>query len=299
MTTAITKAGASAIVDDDFEFAEEFNFGDGGLGEVGSDEIKMPFVGLNSTATDKNGDSIRSTWYYHSGKQEAIKSIDAVFVARRKSREYAKYDSTANKTVSYCRSGVLGKDKKLHLGVVTDEGQKLGLGKAGESRKCDGCPQAQWRKVERDGKQVNARLCNESQNFIAIDSDGMPFRIRFKGLSAKPIEQHLDRYHLNRMRNARGVSDLPLFMRSVRLTGETQSGMKAWSKIEVTGKSPYYVEGRLEEAAELADAYGQMLGEWIERGVVSSGDTEVAAEHADEFGADDAPKGKDPYADVT
>jgi len=195
-----TTTGASLATSEMDELFDGFDFGSDGLEEVDQDDIQLPVKVFNMKGKDKKTNrAIPPDTFFDNLTEEQNEQIDCVLLTLHKTREWREFDNEANKSVVHCRS----------LDRIT------GRLSDGRDRKCDGCPDAQWREV--DGKRT--RRCGEVYNFVGLETGAnKPFVVRCKKTSLRPAKQYLNAHFIGALTVKGQRRNLPLFASTTKLT---------------------------------------------------------------------------------
>jgi hypothetical protein len=170
-----------------------------GLEELGSEDIKISARVFNFKGVDKDDNPIPLNVFFDTVEETTVRSFVASLLTLHKSNEWREFDSVANRSVVHCRS----------YDRVT------GTTKDNVSRKCEGCPDAEWQMIS--GKRT--RRCGPVYNVVGVDREThAPFVIRCKKTSLDPLKQFLNKYFIGR-RVIRGKREnYPLFAFETKLS---------------------------------------------------------------------------------
>lgn len=200
---------------DDFEF--EVN----GLEEVDAEDLRFAVKVWNMRSRKPDGKGLfQVDEFFDTLTEQTTRELRCVFVTLHKTNDFAYFDNNTQETVRVCTSydRVEGTMRTTH----PQSGQPEGT-----VRKCETCPDAEWRKV--DGK--NVRNCAPVYGVIGIELDEAdqplsPFMIRFKKTSLAPFKNHLQKHHIKRRRDPKSgkMVDVPLFAFATKIRLEADEG---------------------------------------------------------------------------
>lgn len=198
-STALAKPAGDALghLDIDFE-------GEDGLSEVDRDDIKIAVRILNKPGVGSDGEKIPQNHFFDTLDETTAASLNAVFLELHKTNLYSYYDQAADKTEVVCRSF----DRVT--GTMSD----------GTQRPCKGCPDAQWRTEEKDGKKKRAVNCGPVYAFFAFDRERQSvFVIRFRRTSLDIAKGYLQKHFIGRRKLANGkMVNYPLYAYETNVT---------------------------------------------------------------------------------
>jgi hypothetical protein len=167
---------------------DQLDIQDDGLGELTSEDIKLPLKIWNFKGTDGNGDPILPNVFFDTVQETTQKTLDVILIKDHKTNEWREYDELAGKSTVRCSSF----------------DQVTGTMDDGLERPCAGCPDAKWENVQLDnGGMKRKRRCGPVHNVFAVELDGLkPCVIRFRRSSLPVIQAHWSRHHY-KQRNVR------------------------------------------------------------------------------------------------
>lgn len=153
---------------------------DDGLGQVGREDIKLSTKVFNFKGTQANGDPILPNTFYDTLTESIDRELDVIMLKLHKTNEWREYDEAQKKNNVMCRSW------DRYEGVMAD----------GTVRKCEGCPDAQWSTILKDGRPKRTRRCGSVHNIFMVQLPTFtPCVIRFRRTSLRPIQDHISRHH--------------------------------------------------------------------------------------------------------
>ncbi len=213
-SAALAKAEPTGITLDEQQAALAAFLGDegegldSGLSELDASDIKLPALVWNMKGTVKLADgseeSIPFNTIFDTVNETQRKSVDLIFLQLHKSNAFVKFSDATQKNEPVCRSN----DRKIGTVQAT-----------GETRKCEGCPHAQWQNVE--GKRK--RDCSEVWNTLAVDVEHQqPVFIRFKKTALPAIKDHVNKHHAKKLVMGGKRLDVPFFAYRVKMSLEIQ-----------------------------------------------------------------------------
>lgn len=208
---AITKSdetqatGTALVASSNAELAaalEGVDFGDGGLGEVGNEDIKIAAKVFNMKGVDPKGDPIPPNVFFDTVQETTDKELDLVLLDLHKTNEWREFDAATQKSITHCRS------QDQITGKMADD----------TLRPCKDCPDAKWSTDPSTGKR--GRRCGPVYNMIAADAKtGDPCVVRFKKTALPVIQQHLNKHHIGKLQIAPGRrGNVPLFAMVARMS---------------------------------------------------------------------------------
>jgi hypothetical protein len=194
--TAIEKARADELAEFDAILG---GMESDGLEEVDQSDVKIPIKSFNRKGKQDNGIMCKQDRFYDTNTNDEQEALNATLLLLHKTHIWKSFDETTKTSTVHCKSY----DRKT--GTMND----------GTTRKCAGCPDAQWRTI--DGKRI--KRCSVVHNVVGIDhdNDDSPFIVRFKKTSEGPWQKHLNRCHIGKLRTSAGKRNLPLFGQRVRI----------------------------------------------------------------------------------
>lgn len=257
--------------------------GDGGLGEVSNEDIKIPVLVFNMKGTTPDGEPIPPNVFFDSIDETTAKSLELVFLDLHKSNEYRVYDEAEGRSKTICRSN------DQVMGVMSTPDGDI-------DRPCKGCPDAQWGKNEK-GKRT--RNCGPVYSMIAAKPDGTPAVMRFKRTSLPVIQQHLNRHHIGKLAGPGGKrGNVPLFAVTVRASLKMSEDKKY--AIPVLERGRVLSREEVMAHAESSRFYRQVILPMLEKLADKESDASATGGDADDTSFDfggEAPKGRDRFAD--
>lgn len=272
LSAAPEGSALTAATHDELAALGDVEFDNDGLGEIDSTDIRIAAKVFNFKGVDAKGRKIPEDAFYDTVDETVKEKLDAALLHLHKTNLYSVYDNNENRTHIVCRS----------FDRVT------GTMDNGTVRRCEGCPDAEWR--TEDGKRT--RNCGPVYNLFAIDRDTqLPFVIRFKRTSLPVIKSYLQKHHIGR-RVVKGKRDnYPLFCfraeLSCRMSDDGKYALPVLTRGEVL--SPDEIKSHAENAKFLRE---HMLGllEKTEEQVAASEAPPDTSFDPDKFGGDE---GKD------
>lgn len=279
---ALATTGGSALA----AALDGIEIGDGGLGEVDNTDIKIAAKVWNFKGTDAAGDPIPPNTFYDTVQETTSKTLDLALLDLHKTREWREYDEAEGKSKVRCRSQSAAEDAR---GTMDD----------GTERACKGCPDAQWRNVDVNGKKKRTRNCGPVYNVTAVERGageraGEPSVLRFKRTSLPVIQAHLNKHHIGKLSLGGGRrANVPLYALAVRASLKMSDDKKyALPVLEVTG---VLGNDEVRQNAENARFYREIVLPALDSLAAKDHDGADGAGGGDtsfnpgDFGGDDAP----------
>ena len=196
---ATTSSTATAIAPYD-EFADMAFAGDDGLGELDAEDKRVSSLAINSKRIGSDGRQVPADEWFDDLNETSRREANVTFLLLHKTNAYTVFDQTDQKTHTVC----LSEDRIT--GKMSD----------GTRRPCKDCPDAQWREGN-DGKRT--KPCSAVFHLFGVDNDTHEvFVSRFRRTSLPIIQQHLRKHHINRLKTAKGRTNVPLYAFPVRLS---------------------------------------------------------------------------------
>jgi len=233
-TTALTTTGPTALAAAD-ELADVLGDDDqlesDGLEEVGAEDLKIAAKVFNMKGRDADGEPIMPNVFFDTVTEQVQKRITGTLLTLQKSNAWTEFDNAEDRNKTICRSA----DRVTGTLLET-----------GEQRKCEGCPDAQWRNV--DGKRT--RNCGPVYTVVGIEqASQQPFVLRCKKTSLPPLQQYLNRFFLGRRVVNGKRSNYPLF------AFETEIGLE----MDDSGKysMPTFTRGSVLPRAQIMQYAGE------------------------------------------
>jgi hypothetical protein len=214
LATVSEEQAALAAVLGDMDFDVD------GLDSVDREDVKITALIFNMKGKDESGRLRKLDEYFNTTTEEAMSKVRVAFVDFAKFNTWKKFDQTKNKSELICSSydQVTGRLRVDH----PNDGRLA----AGAERACATCPDAQWRRDEKTGK--NTKDCSMvysvygallDENLAPVDA----FMIRFSRTSAPAFKTHLNKHHIGKSPTKRG-GNVPLFAYEVELTLDVDDG---------------------------------------------------------------------------
>jgi hypothetical protein len=210
-STALAATAASSLAHADLLGGIDLG-GTTGLEEADQSDFRLGGITLNYSAL-VNGAQYPKTMWVNTLTEQAAAELVLVLLVMHKSRVWSQFVQGEG-TKRFCSSW----DSKI--GTLTE---------TGETRKCEGCPDAQWR--SEGGKRVPPK-CGEVRNVVAIDrATNDLVMLRVKRTAMDPWKTFLNKFFLSKRLLANGKREnMPLFVYETKLSAkmETSNG-NAWA----------------------------------------------------------------------
>lgn len=289
-TTALAQGGSSSAMtatspesDALAQVLDGVDVGDGGLGEIDKSDFKLAAKVFNFKGTDAAGDPIPPNVFYDTVEETAKKVLDLAFLLLHKTNEWREYDEAEGRSKIRCRSA----DRVM--GIMED----------GTERRCEGCPDAQWRTTE---TKKRTRNCGPVYNVVAMDRETQqPCVVRFKRTSLPVIQSHLQKHHIGKRILGPGQrGNVPFFSFQVRASLKMSDDKKY--AIPVLEKGSVLSQDEIRTHADSVAFFREHVLAIVER--VAEKDTDTGGgggaggdDSSFDFGANAAPAGGDRFAD--
>lgn len=199
----IVKADKGAALARPTDALDGLDVGVTGLEEVDSSERRIAGLVLNFTGL-VDGNQPPKNHLVNTVTEEVSKEKTLVLLTLHKSKQYTEFvqgEGTKRRCSSW--DGVVG--------TMED----------GRSRRCAGCPDAEWRK---DASGKSSRNCGDVHNIVALDrATNDLLMIRAKKTALDPWKAYLNKYFLGKRTLPDGrKADMPLFAFETRLSGKME-----------------------------------------------------------------------------
>lgn len=192
--------------------ADGLDFGTDGLDEVTQEDVKIAVKVFNFKGVDTaTNEPIQPNVFYDTLTEEQSKTLELILLTFHKSNEFREFDEQQNKSFVRCRS------YDRVTGTMED----------GTTRACDGCPDAEWRRV--NDKPV--KNCGVVHNVVGVDRlTKSALIIRFKKTSIDPWKTHLNKHFLGKRIVSGKRMNYPLFAFVTKISLKMErKGSTSWA----------------------------------------------------------------------
>ncbi|MEM9074473.1 MAG: hypothetical protein AAGE52_38620, partial [Myxococcota bacterium] len=203
-STAIAKTetaslgGAADAGDDELaDILGDLELGTDGLEELDNSDFQISVKAFNTKGKKHpdTGKMVPRDMFFDTVTEEVTDEIDAVLLTLHKTNEYRSYDEAADKSTTHCQSS------DQVTGIMAD----------GTTRKCQGCPDAEWAPdPNKPGKR--RRNCTQVYQLIGLERlTRKPFLLRTKRTSAGPTKTYFSKHFIGKRLKGGKRSNYPLF----------------------------------------------------------------------------------------
>lgn len=181
-----------------------------GLGEISSEDLKIPLLTINFKGKLKTGRAVAPDVYFDTIDEVAHDEVEAVFYALHKTNRWSEFNQETERSDTRCRS------YDRVTGTMDD----------GTKRPCLNCPDTKWYTTTDDkGKEKRTRNCNVVYNVYGVyRATGVPFVTRYQKTALPVIQSHMQKHHIGRRRlpgNKR--ANMPFYSFAVKLRAQLAS----------------------------------------------------------------------------
>jgi len=227
---------------------------DGFSGSIGPEDFKLPRRIFNQKkGQDAAGARLQPDMFFDPISKVTCRKIDAILLHSHTTRAWTTYNNDEEETTYLCTSE----------DCVTGTMQATGV-----QRKCQGCPDAQWRA---QGKK-RVLNCGKSHHVLAVDLLSQePFVITFRRTSESVIVNHVQSHHHAKAVIAGRKANMPLHWRHVELSlALAENGNYAVPVIRPTGIS---TPAEVDACEATLDAYRSIITRTSDAPAADAGDT--------------------------
>jgi hypothetical protein len=235
---------------------------DGFTGSIGPEDFKLPRRFFNQKkGVDAAGARLQPDMFFDPISKVTCRKIDAILLHSHTTRAFTKYNNDEEETTYICTSD----------DCVTGTWQANGA-----QRKCQGCPDAQWR-AEGKKRVLN---CGKSHHVLAVDLLSQePFVITFRRTAESVIVNHVQSHHHAKLVQSGRKINMPLHWRHVELSlALAENGNYAVPVIRPTGMS---TPAEAEACEATLDAYQSIITRAVAESPTAGGDTSFNTEQWD------------------
>lgn len=264
---------ALAIADNDElgEVLGDIDLGTDGLEEVDSSDIRLAALIWNFKGVDANDDPIAPNRLFNTLTEEVSEKRRLTLLTLHKSNAWTEFDEGEQRTKTRCRSW----DRVE--GVMED----------GTVRKCEGCPDKQWKRNPETGKR--GRNCSDVHNVVGLDLEDelQPVVVRFKRTSERPWIDYLNKHVIGKRVVGGKRTHMPLFAHATTLSLKMQKGRGGAYAIPVLEREDeLFSKDELLFFAESAKAFRESYLKDFREVAESTPDHDEAAPADDSFNPD-------------
>lgn len=169
--------------------------------------------------------------------EEAVDKMDVIFLYAQQYRDYSVTHDEGKTYDRLCSSD----DTRTGFGTIEE---------SKESRKCKGCPHAEWKSV--DGKRIKPD-CNEGFGVVGTDltSEAL-FLMRFQVTGYAAFQKLREKYHGPQKLGTKRVKELPLWMRRYEVKLKKADGKKYYLPVIDPLNPPLIEPGQAKDVYEAA-----------------------------------------------
>jgi hypothetical protein len=213
---------------------------DGFTGSIGPEDFKLPRRIFNQKkGQDAAGARLQPDMFFDPISKVTCRKINAILLHSHTTRAWTTYNNDEEETNYICTSE----------DCITGTMQATGA-----TRRCLGCPDAQWRAV---GKK-RVLNCSKSHHVLAVDLLSQePFVITFRRTSESVIVNHVQSHHHAKAVIQGRKANMPLHWRHVELSlALAENGNYAVPVIRPTGVS---TPAEVDACEATLDAYRSII----------------------------------------
>lgn len=218
----------NALSPDDMGLVQEAN----GMEEFDSSDFRIPYWVYNVSREIDPDDGekfhLKKNQWWNTLTNEVRDELELILVGYHKTNSFTRFDNAAAKTIRHCVSDdrVQGKCLQEFSYSRKDAAGKTSRVTVQQNtvRKCEKCPQAQWREKETDEGIKNVMDCAVVRNFFMFDTkNNEPGIIRFKKTGEGPAKDMLARFFAGKWVVKGERRHLPIFSYQLAITLEMDS----------------------------------------------------------------------------